>query len=354
MAYSPESIVAVSILLPLLAVTTVSLRFFVRKKLARTYIGFDDWLLLAACFLALADGANLAVAAIIGFQGRVYEGTIPHQRAVVEARCDYVKTVIEKPLFGLIKLSVLLFYRRFFFIRQSFMVWNNIMIALITLWAVGFMLVQIFACGHHLEVFWTAGASHETCIDLTWSHLWFGITDVIGDIAVVVMPYPCIRKMRLQRREKLGVTTIFLLGTFSTAAAVVRLGFVCKAFTNNFAATENNHGSGTPPAVWSTIQAGVGIIAACLPALGPLIKPKRKRSTNSTSLPSGITLGEYAGISENHPLRPRQRTSDETLRMSPLSPPTPCFPRHETTSSSPVVRAGDIEEQADIIRRSAR
>ena len=108
MAYSPESIVAISILLPSLAVVFLLLRFFVRQKLARTYIGLDDWLLVAACFLALADGANLAVgmidatysaalearstnacistAATLGFQGRVYEGSIPHQRAVVEAR----------------------------------------------------------------------------------------------------------------------------------------------------------------------------------------------------------------------------------------------------------------------------
>ena len=93
------------------------------------------------------------------------------------------------------------------------MLWNNIMIALITIWAVGFMLEQIFACGHHLEIFWTAGASRKTCIDLTWSHLWFGITDVVGDIAVVAMPYHSIRKMRLRKREKAGVTAIFVLGT---------------------------------------------------------------------------------------------------------------------------------------------
>ena len=60
MAYDPPSIVAVSIILPLLAVAAVCLRFLCRLRLQPTYIGIDDWLVLGAVIFSLADGANLA------------------------------------------------------------------------------------------------------------------------------------------------------------------------------------------------------------------------------------------------------------------------------------------------------
>lgn len=54
------------------------------------------------------------------------------------------------------------------------------------------------------------GRSGQT---LEWLLLWFGITDVLGDIAVLALPYPCIRKLQKSRRDKVGITAIFLLGT---------------------------------------------------------------------------------------------------------------------------------------------
>ena len=109
----------------------------------------------------------------------------------------------------------------------------------------------------------------------------FAITDVIGDVLVVCMPYPYIRKLHMGRREKVGLVAIFLLGTLSTAASIVRLGFIAKAFTQDYGASGNTHSKGTPPAVWSTVEAAVGVLAACLPPLGPLIRKvpsPRKRS----------------------------------------------------------------------------
>lgn len=60
MEYPPASIVAVSIILPLLALLAVFLRFYVRLRLQPSHIGIDDWLIVGAVILALADGANLA------------------------------------------------------------------------------------------------------------------------------------------------------------------------------------------------------------------------------------------------------------------------------------------------------
>ena len=60
MAYEPPSIVAISIVLPALSILAVCLRFLVRLRLKPTFIGIDDWLILAAVIFLVADGANLA------------------------------------------------------------------------------------------------------------------------------------------------------------------------------------------------------------------------------------------------------------------------------------------------------
>lgn len=47
--------------------------------------------------------------------------------------------------------------------------------------------------------------------------LWFAITDVIGDIAVLALPFPRIRRMKVSKREKWGISGILLLGTLWVA-----------------------------------------------------------------------------------------------------------------------------------------
>ena len=46
-----------------------------------------------------------------------------------------------------------------------------------------------------------------------WLLLWFAITDVLGDIAVLALPYPCIRKLHMSGRAKVELSFVFLLGT---------------------------------------------------------------------------------------------------------------------------------------------
>ena len=114
---------------------------------------------------------------------------------------DHATIIIEKFTYSCIKLSVLFFYRRIFAQRKSFRIANSILIGLITLWGLLFFFIQAV-----LE-------SDKTRISQEWLLLWFGITDVLGDVAVLALPYPCIRKLQMSKRTKVGLTFIFLLGT---------------------------------------------------------------------------------------------------------------------------------------------
>ena len=113
---------------------------------------------------------------------------------------------MEKFTYSGIKLSVLFFYRRIFFVQKSFRIANNIFIILIALWGLVYFLLQvILESGDHRTV--QPWGSQE------WLLLWFAITDVLGDIAVLALPYPGIRKLQMSRRAKVELSFVFLLGT---------------------------------------------------------------------------------------------------------------------------------------------
>ena len=122
--------------------------------------------------------------------------------------------MIEKPAYGAIKLSVLFFYRRVFSVRDRFRLFNHIMIVIIAAWATAFFWAEVFACGTDFRVQWRA---RETAAAHCTSHgtelLVFAITDVIGDILIVVMPFFSIQNLKLTRREKWGLSLVFFLGT---------------------------------------------------------------------------------------------------------------------------------------------
>ena len=129
---------------------------------------------------------------------------------------------MEKPLYGLMKLSVLFFFRRIFKIQKSFRIFNNIMIVLVSIWAITFLFAAAFECGVHPEIQWIGGTNNKTgCVDQTRMNFIFSITDTIGDILIVSMPYPCIKRLQMSKREKVRLVSIFLLGTLSTVARSV-------------------------------------------------------------------------------------------------------------------------------------
>lgn len=114
--------------------------------------------------------------------------------------------MIAKFTYSSIKLSVLFFYRRIFYHHQVFRLLNNILIVTITLWGLVFVFIDAFNCG-------TDNSHDHPCVDTNWSALWFGITDVLGDVLVLALPYPCIRALQMSRSEKVGVGGILMLGT---------------------------------------------------------------------------------------------------------------------------------------------
>ena len=114
--------------------------------------------------------------------------------------------------FGVVKLSVLLLYRRIFtgtlFVRYSLM-----MCVLIVLWSLSFVFTLGFACGTNLSYAWTDYiAVIEHCDNVTALSFAFSASDLITDLMVLTIPIPMVWKLQKSTLKRLEICGVFLLG----------------------------------------------------------------------------------------------------------------------------------------------
>ncbi|KAI9692292.1 MAG: hypothetical protein M1822_006523 [Bathelium mastoideum] len=228
--YAPSSIIALFVIFPIIGLLVLGLRFHVRLHVQKPpELWIDDWLILVGAILTVSLNVN----GIIGWLPLADAGvnTEDCKRADDESdKVVYPQDVIEKVAYGLVKLSILFFYRRIFRV-DSFRRVNNVIIAFVASWAITYFFVTLFECGVHPAVLWAGSkaAQDATCIDTSHLLLSFAITDVITDFLVLVLPIREVWRLQMEIKKKYAVTGIFVLGALSTAAGIVRLGLVVKA-----------------------------------------------------------------------------------------------------------------------------
>ena len=114
--------------------------------------------------------------------------------------------------FGVIKMSVLLLYRRLF-IGSFFNYYSLIMCGVIGLWSLGFFFAFAFECGTNLAAYWTSVQTIEQyCVNTDALYVGFVVSDVLTDILILAIPIPIVWKLHMSVVNKVGVTCIFLLG----------------------------------------------------------------------------------------------------------------------------------------------
>ena len=132
-------------------------------------------------------------------------------------------SVVEKIAFGLIKISVLLAYRRIFRGR-TFNIASLGMITVCTLLAVSFLFTSAFQCHvRNWSLQYLDWSHRHHCIqaEISWSG--FAISDVITDLIILLIPVPVVLKLQLTLSKKISVLVVFLLGALSTAIGITRM-----------------------------------------------------------------------------------------------------------------------------------
>ena len=134
---------------------------------------------------------------------------------------SHAVVVIEKLTYTSIKLSVLFLYRRIFKSNRTFRILNGGLIVFVCIWGLVFLFLESFVCMAYSPPFdpdqpWLSklhnSQSGLSCPAQEWVLLWFAITEVLSDVAILSLPYPHIKRLQKSKSTKIGLCVIFGLG----------------------------------------------------------------------------------------------------------------------------------------------
>ncbi|KAI3323799.1 hypothetical protein HD806DRAFT_495628 [Xylariaceae sp. AK1471] len=266
---------ALSVVFGLLPFVAVGLRLQVRR-MTKAYVGLDDWLILFALVGATTTAVLLLIDVAAGGAGRplkrdsdgnpIYDDTY-----VLFQKVTWALGFSQILAIGLTKLSVLLFYRRIFSIRdRRFNIISFSLIVLATLWTIAFFITNI------LESFpvyteWARNPDDQRGnMDITTMFLSQCYTDVALDVLIIVLPIPLIWKLHMDLKKKLLISCIFLLGAVTTASSIARTVVQYRVAREYRTGNVDKTYYLSPGFYWPVIESSLGIVGACLPMLGPL------------------------------------------------------------------------------------
>ncbi|KAL9106899.1 MAG: hypothetical protein Q9227_008147 [Pyrenula ochraceoflavens] len=353
---NPQSVMAIGILFPLLGAIAVGLRFWFRKRL-HLGLQIDDWL----CIPALVSGHILGYATftrspdnsnafqillwaegglqVAGAKTHTFGWHSPSFASPIEFLTDDSPPIrmlgklqtafdlIHVIALGLLKLSVCFFYRRIFR-GPKFNIASWIAIVTVILWIIAFFVAIAAACGTHIEANWASlGTLKTQCVDTFRLLLVYAVTDVIVDLAILLIPIPLVFRLQMPLRRKVAVCGVLLVGALATACGITRMVIFVGALTAPLLA--NSTVAGLPDTddlgvvsvllFWGMVELGVGMTAICLPTLRPLFAgwsvESVVRSVRSAISLSSLSSGGKSTHGSSGTGHRSLRTRDATVKL---------------------------------------
>ncbi|KAK1139089.1 hypothetical protein N8T08_001275 [Aspergillus melleus] len=162
------------------------------------------------------------------------------------------------------KISVLLFYVRIFN-TFKFRMFAYAVGFIVLGHGIGVFFAAIFQCSP-IAYTWDKTIQGGTCFDQQAFYRYVSPPNILFDVLILVMPLPFVWKLHTWMGQKLALTGVFLLGGLGTVASILRM----TVFFQENALTDPTWAS-VNLGIWTVLEGGIIIIAACLPSIWPLI-----------------------------------------------------------------------------------
>ncbi|KAF2737387.1 hypothetical protein EJ04DRAFT_561554 [Polyplosphaeria fusca] len=227
-----NALLVVSCVFAPLSLALLLARLYVRLRMQHN-AGWDDWVMLAAMPFVVAVTVLWTYATeVYGFNKHVWDVDpkwfIPQRKAVMAIECVFCIAS------GLIKISILLFYRRLSSrsISSGFRWATWITIGFIAAYSIAFTLVPLFAC-QPMSAFWdqlnivkVAQGYKFKCINEGADVFSAGVISTVQDLVTAMLPTFLYWNLQIPTRQKVA-----LFGIFAIAYGVVGLGALRTYFS---------------------------------------------------------------------------------------------------------------------------
>ncbi|KAJ5167711.1 uncharacterized protein N7482_003305 [Penicillium canariense] len=245
-----------------LPTVAVGLRLLARR-LTGNRLFLDDYLIIVALLFKYGCSIGVVILLFNGLGSHIE--TVPKENVERFFKIGWANPFVYTANVMFIKLSILALYRRLFSTKYMlFAIYTMGMVVI--LWAVTIWVAATLNC-IPVPKFWDR-AIEGACIDPNSFYYGTQIPNIVSDVILLLMPQGVVWSLPVAKSQKLLLSCIFMVGGLALIFDIVRLLAMLHLSTQGNDITYHQ----MPVVMWTCTEAGVGIIAACLPNLRPLFK----------------------------------------------------------------------------------
>ncbi|KAI4677987.1 uncharacterized protein J4E84_008934 [Alternaria hordeiaustralica] len=198
---------------------------FITRRICRTKIWWDDFAAVVSLIFTIGMLAMHITDANYGMGYQTKE--LPIANSIFLAKLLIAYQAVYYAAVSSVKLSYLLFYLRFFTLKEH-RIWVWICMGLVVAYWLGSMLATFLLCTP-LEANWNPLLAKKYCPDHKHSTAFVatGIFNMITDLIIILLPIPFIRKLQMTRGAKIGLVAIFAIGLLYET-----LGVACSVYVS--------------------------------------------------------------------------------------------------------------------------
>ncbi|KAK3694794.1 hypothetical protein B0T22DRAFT_453449 [Podospora appendiculata] len=236
----------------------------VHSKHLSSGFGIDDWLILIAMVLAIPQAMCEILVIRTGYWG-IHDHDIPPHPINQGSFWNFLAQILYNPCLALVKISALLFLSRLGDTKTRVRLACRTMIGFNMLQVLGFLTATILQCSPVDYQWLFAPGGH--CVDGAAFSLAMASTNIVTDALTLLIPFWIFLDLKVTRKVRYALLTVFLLGIAVTAISIMRLGYVIRAF---YRKPQDVHFSLGLTA--NTLEINLAIVTASAPALWPLAR----------------------------------------------------------------------------------
>ncbi|KAI0140466.1 hypothetical protein GGR57DRAFT_509450 [Xylariaceae sp. FL1272] len=214
---------------------------------------------------------------------------VPQQNISYLLRAFLIASILYLITRGLIRVSILLFYKRIFRTPRAteIITWT---LAVNVAFTFAAFFPILFQCSpvDYLWLQWD-GTHKGRCIHFR-TFVWIVTSlGIVLDFWAVFIASVFVARLQLPWRKKILVSSMFAVGLIAIAFSIARLPYI-----NQFTGHDNPTINWVPITVWSALENYIGVICACLPSLPALVKPLSSKIKTRTSTKKSNLSSSYA------------------------------------------------------------
>ncbi|PYH37564.1 uncharacterized protein BO87DRAFT_328633 [Aspergillus neoniger CBS 115656] len=170
---------------------------------------------------------------------------------------------------GVIKVSLLFFYRRIFGISRPFVMASNVLIALISSFTLAIVLAVIFS-KWPVYLQWDPTAPYD--INASAILICYVAGNSFFDLLTLVLPIAAVQRLQMDQSKKLFMSVIFVLGSTCMVASLVRLYYAVQWTKETATISSMFEAPFIYNILWALLEPPIFIVVGSMLTFGPLLR----------------------------------------------------------------------------------